>query len=133
MWMLLVICDSAAPASGISAGRRRTPGRARRAWSRIVDPPASLPALLDRINRSVKESQIARNVPTSLCDDQATLKGRTFVPQKYSHPIEFGKPLRYSLKGARLRVGDWRLIYKIEPPDVVLVVKIGHRREVYEG
>ena len=51
-----------------------------------------------------------------------------------SHPIEFGKPLRYSLKGARrLRVGDWRVIYKIEPPDVVLIVKIGHRREIYEG
>ncbi len=51
-----------------------------------------------------------------------------------SHPIEFGKPLRYSLKGARrLRVGDWRVIYKIEPPDVVLVVKIGHRREIYEA
>ena len=51
-----------------------------------------------------------------------------------SHPIEFGKPLRYSLKGARrLRVGDWRVIYKIGPPDVVLVVKIGHRREIYEG
>ncbi len=49
-----------------------------------------------------------------------------------SHPVEFGKPLRYSLKGARrLRVGDWRVIYTIEPPDVVLVVKIGHRREVY--
>ena len=51
-----------------------------------------------------------------------------------SHPIEFGKPLRFSLKGARrLRVGDWRVIYKIEPPDLVLVVKIGHRREVYEA
>jgi mRNA interferase RelE/StbE len=51
-----------------------------------------------------------------------------------SHPIEFGKPLRYSLKGARrLRVGDWRVIYKVEPPDVVLVVKIGHRREIYDG
>ncbi|HEY3357336.1 MAG TPA: type II toxin-antitoxin system RelE/ParE family toxin [Polyangia bacterium] len=50
-----------------------------------------------------------------------------------SHPIEFGKPLRYSLRGARrLRVGDWRVIYTIEPPDAVLVVKIGHRREVYE-
>ena len=49
-----------------------------------------------------------------------------------THPIEFGKPLRYSLRGARrLRVGDWRVIYKIEPPDVVLVIKIGHRREIY--
>jgi mRNA interferase RelE/StbE len=51
-----------------------------------------------------------------------------------SHPVEFGKPLRFSLKGARrLRVGDWRVIYKIEPPDLVLVVKIGHRREIYEA
>jgi mRNA interferase RelE/StbE len=60
---------------------------------------------------------------------------KTAIEKKLaSHPIEFGKPLRYSLKGARrLRVGDWRVIYKIEPPDVVLVVKIGHRREIYEG
>ena len=50
-----------------------------------------------------------------------------------SHPVEFGKPLRYSFKGARrLRVGDYRVIYTIEPPDVVVIVKIGHRREVYE-
>ena len=51
-----------------------------------------------------------------------------------SHPVEFGKPLRYSFRGARrLRVGDYRVIYSVEPPDVVVVVKIGHRREVYEG
>lgn len=48
--------------------------------------------------------------------------------------MEFGKPLRYSLKGARrLRVGDYRVIYTIEPSDVILIVKIGHRREVYEN
>jgi mRNA interferase RelE/StbE len=58
---------------------------------------------------------------------------RTAIQRKLaSNPVEFGKPLRYSLKGARrLRVGDWRVIYTIEPPNVVLVVKIGHRREVY--
>ena len=51
-----------------------------------------------------------------------------------SNPVEFGKPLRYSFKGARrLRVGDHRVIYRVEPPDVVLVVKIGHRRDVYDG
>jgi mRNA-degrading endonuclease RelE of RelBE toxin-antitoxin system len=27
-------------------------------------------------------------------------------------------------------VGDYRVIYTIEPPDVVVIVKIGHRREV---
>ena len=59
---------------------------------------------------------------------------KTAIERKLtSHPVELGKPLRYSLKGARrLRVGDWRVIYKIEPPDVVLVVKIGHRRDIYD-
>ncbi|MGB5550238.1 MAG: type II toxin-antitoxin system RelE/ParE family toxin [Thermoanaerobaculia bacterium] len=52
---------------------------------------------------------------------------RRAVEQKLTaHPFELGKPLRYSLRGARrLRVGDYRVIYRIEPPDVVLVVKIG--------
>jgi mRNA interferase RelE/StbE len=60
---------------------------------------------------------------------------RTAIERKLaSHPVEFGKPLRFSLKGARrLRVGDWRVIYKIETPDLVLIVKIGHRREIYEA
>ena len=48
------------------------------------------------------------------------------------HPLEFGKPLRYSLKGARrLRVGEYRVIYKVERPGAVVIVKIGHRREIY--
>jgi len=52
---------------------------------------------------------------------------RRAIEQKLTtHPFELGKPLRYSLRGARrLRFGDYRVIYRIEPPDVVLVVKIG--------
>jgi len=49
-----------------------------------------------------------------------------------TNPIEFGKPLQYSLKGCRrLRVGKYRVIYKIEGK-TVLVIKIGHRDDVYE-
>lgn len=50
-----------------------------------------------------------------------------------ANPIEFGKPLQYSLKGLRrLRVRDYRIIFKIEEENkIVLIVKIGHRREVY--
>lgn len=50
-------------------------------------------------------------------------------------PIRFGKPLQYSLKGCRrLRVGDYRVIYKVTQSTItILVVKIGHRREVYQG
>jgi mRNA-degrading endonuclease RelE of RelBE toxin-antitoxin system len=59
---------------------------------------------------------------------------RAAIEQKLAeHPIELGKPLRYSLRGARrLRVGDWRIVYPIEAPDVVLIAKIGHRKDVYE-
>ena len=47
-------------------------------------------------------------------------------------PIKLGKPLRYSLSGyRRLRVGDWRIIYKIDG-SVIRIVKIGNRRDIYE-
>ena len=48
-------------------------------------------------------------------------------------PVKLGKPLRYSLGGLRrLRVGDWRIIYRINDR-VVEIVKIGNRKDVYEG
>lgn len=48
-------------------------------------------------------------------------------------PIGFGKPLRYSLKGhRRLRVSDYRVVYRIEPENnVVIIVAIKHRKSVY--
>jgi len=33
--------------------------------------------------------------------------------------------------GARLRVGDWRVIFPDEP-GMVTVVAVGHRREIYD-
>jgi len=49
-------------------------------------------------------------------------------------PIAYGKPLRYSLKGLRrLRVDDYRIIYKIDENDEeVVIVKIAHRKEIYD-
>lgn len=48
-------------------------------------------------------------------------------------PVNFGKPLRYCLKGyRRLRVGDYRVIYKIDDDRVIVViVDIDHRKNVY--
>jgi mRNA-degrading endonuclease RelE of RelBE toxin-antitoxin system len=47
-------------------------------------------------------------------------------------PVGFGKPLRYSLKGhRRLRVGDYRIVYRIRD-NSVLIVAIKHRKDVYE-
>ena len=49
-------------------------------------------------------------------------------------PIAFGKPLRYSLKGyRRLRVGDYRVIYKIiEEKIIVFIIDVDHRKKIYE-
>jgi len=35
------------------------------------------------------------------------------------------------LAGARLRVGDWRVIY-YEEAETIVVVAVGHRREIYD-
>jgi mRNA interferase RelE/StbE len=50
------------------------------------------------------------------------------------NPRQFGKPLRMNLAGLwRYRVGDYRLICRLEENRlVVLVLQVGHRREVYE-
>lgn len=48
------------------------------------------------------------------------------------HPEMFGKPLRRSLKGYRkLRIGDFRVIYRIENKKVKIFC-IAHRSMVYE-
>lgn len=33
--------------------------------------------------------------------------------------------------GARLRIGDWRIVFYIEG-NTIVVVAVGHRREIYE-
>lgn len=51
-----------------------------------------------------------------------------------THPVEFGKPLQYSFKGhRRLRIGDYRVIFKIEESThSVFVLAIAHRKDIYE-
>jgi mRNA interferase RelE/StbE len=45
-----------------------------------------------------------------------------------------GKPLQLALKGLRSwRTGDFRIVYRIVQDRLeILVVALGHRREVYE-
>lgn len=49
------------------------------------------------------------------------------------NPRHFGEPLRANLAGLwRYRVGDYRVICRIEDERVVvLVLNIGHRRDIY--
>lgn len=46
-----------------------------------------------------------------------------------THSVAFGKPLRYSLKGhRRIRVADYRAVYRIEEKITCYVVAINHRK-----
>ena len=58
---------------------------------------------------------------------------RAAVEELSRDPLQ-GKPLSFTLKGLRSwRTGDWRIIYKAEAERVVVVVvTVGHRRDVYE-
>ena len=65
-------------------------------------------------------------------DPQARVRITRAIRSKLTtHPNEFGKLLSGSLQGYwRLRVGDYRVIYRIEQNRlVVLVIKVGMRRD----
>ena len=55
--------------------------------------------------------------------------------EQISKDPEIGKSLQYSLKGYHsFRTSSYRIIYRVSRKEVqVLVVMIGHRREVYEA
>lgn len=73
----------------------------------------------------------SENLPSISKDIQNRIKHA--IENKLGHaPQDFGEPLRRSLKGYwKLRVGDWRVIYKIDG-HTVMILRIGHRREIYE-
>jgi len=67
--------------------------------------------------------------------DQSILL-KTIYKKLSSFPEKYGAPLRLELKGYwKLKVSDYRVIYKIEQDEIrVLVLKVGMRRdeEVYK-
>lgn len=76
------------------------------------------------------ESVVKDDLPSITKPEKLKIK-KAIEEKLCNDPVRFGKPLQYSLKGCRrLRVGDYRIIYLIEK-DEVLIVKIGHRKEVY--
>lgn len=78
------------------------------------------------------ESVVTEDIPALPKTARARIRGA--IERKLAtNPVDFGKPLQYSLKGCRrLCVGDYRVIFSIDG-DLVLIVKIGHGRKVYEG
>lgn len=86
---------------------------------------------------SVEFDERARKELRSL-DAQAQREILRYLRERVAtdeNPRRFGKALGHDLSGLwRYRVGDYRLICRIEEQVlVVLVVRVGHRREVYEG
>jgi mRNA interferase RelE/StbE len=66
--------------------------------------------------------------------DQKTRKRiRSAIENKLSnHPESFAKPLAHTTQRLwSLRVGDWRVIFALRQREV-WVLKIGHRRDVYD-
>ena len=79
------------------------------------------------------EDVIHTHIPNLSLTARALIK-RAIEERLTVDPVGFGKPLRYSLKGhRRLRVSDYRVIYRIETQtNTVMVVAIKHRKDVYE-
>lgn len=75
---------------------------------------------------------IKKDIPKLSSSDKNKIKKA--IGDKLSiNPETFGKPLRRSLKGYRkLRVGDYRVIYRIENR-IVKIFYIGHRSIVYKN
>jgi mRNA-degrading endonuclease RelE of RelBE toxin-antitoxin system len=72
---------------------------------------------------------------THFADLPSTIKARVLSVferlQKWPE-VSGAKPMRKQWAGhSRIRVGDWRVIFRVVSPEVI-VVRIQHRRDVYE-
>lgn len=74
---------------------------------------------------------VSNDIP-ALPPSEKTRAERAIAEKLTVAPEVFGKPLRRSLKGHwSLRVGDYRIIYRIEKR-TVKIFSIEHRETVYE-
>ena len=79
------------------------------------------------------EDVVKKHIP-SLSEYAKTAIKKSIETKLMIDPIGFGKPLRYSLKGhRRLRVGDYRVVYRIDLyKTLVTVIAIKHRKDIYQ-
>ncbi|MGH8924223.1 MAG: type II toxin-antitoxin system RelE family toxin [Acidimicrobiia bacterium] len=82
----------------------------------------------------IRVSQQAQNQIRRL-DPEASRRIRAFLEVRLAqldHPRQIGNPLRSEERLWRYRVGDYRIIVEIQDERlVILVVELGHRREIY--
>jgi mRNA interferase RelE/StbE len=80
-----------------------------------------------RYHPSVKTADIPALPKTAKLRIKKAIEERLMVA-----PQDYGQPLRRSLKGYwKLRVGDYRVVYRIADK-VVIVLGIMHREKVYQ-
>ncbi len=73
---------------------------------------------------------VSHDIPKLSAEWREKVK-RAIEERLTTHPDLYGKPLRRSLKGYRkLRVGDYRVIFKIEKSTVKVLI-VQHRSVVY--
>ena len=79
------------------------------------------------------EEVVRKHIPALSSSAKSTIK-RSIEERLMVDPVGFGRPLRYSLAGhRRLRVGDYRIVCRIEAKtNTVTVVSIKHRKDVYK-
>lgn len=77
-----------------------------------------------------QDQVINRHIPALSTTTKSLIK-KAIEERLMVDPVSFGKPLRYSLKGhRRLRVGNYRVVYRIEN-NTVIVIAIKHRKDIY--
>jgi mRNA interferase RelE/StbE len=81
---------------------------------------------------SIQFTSRARRDPEGL-DRAAQLRLRTHIDRLAANPIPAdAKKLHGGEPYYRIRVGDYRVVYQVDGKQlVVVVVKIGHRKEIY--
>jgi len=76
----------------------------------------------------VKSDDISRLSSNIAVRIENAIRGRLIV-----NPIKYGFYLRGSLKGYRkLRVGNWRVIYRVVDDKEIRILAIGNRKDVYK-
>lgn len=79
------------------------------------------------------ETDVVKHDIPSLDRRFAKIIKKTIEEKLAINPVEFGRPLHYTFTGhRRLRVGDYRVIYRIEK-NLVIIVAIRHRKNVYSS
>lgn len=77
------------------------------------------------------DAVVDRDIPKLSAPVKSLIRS-TIEKKLLTHPVKFGKPLRYSLKGCRsLRIGDYRVIYQIDGTSIKILV-IEHRKCCYK-